>query len=109
MAAETLSLPFSYLSQLQLASYSNATTGVDAGEVDWEASHLPFFSRLTCLLKQFNWQFIPLLCVILCTARERTRVLGCNVIIALFCGVVRICDVTGSYSSFLNCNVLGTP
>ena len=25
------------------------------------------------LLGQFNWHFIPLLCVILCTARERTR------------------------------------
>ena len=79
MAAETLSHLFSYLSLLQLASYSNATTGVDAGEVDREASHLPFFGRLTCLLKQFNWHFIPVLCVILCTARERTRVLGCNV------------------------------
>ena len=50
MPAETLSLLFSYLSLLQLASYSNATTGVDTGEVDWEDSHLPFFSRLICLL-----------------------------------------------------------
>ena len=69
MAAETLALLFSYLSLLQLASLnSNATTGVNLGEVDWEASHLPFFSRLTCLLKQFNWHFIPVLGVILCTA-----------------------------------------
>ena len=33
----------------------------------------------------------------------------CNVIISIFCGVVRICGVKGSCSSFLNCNVLGTP
>ena len=43
MAEETLSLVFSYLLLLQLSSFSNATTGVDAGEVDWKASHLPFF------------------------------------------------------------------
>ena len=24
-------------------------------------SHPPFFSRLTCLLEQFNWHFIPVL------------------------------------------------
>ena len=59
MADETLSLVFSYLLLLQLSSYSNATTGVDAGEVDWKASHLPFFSRLTGLLEQFNWHFFP--------------------------------------------------
>ena len=46
MAAETLSLLFSYLSLLQLASYSNATTGVDPGEVDLEASHLPVLAAL---------------------------------------------------------------
>ena len=39
----------------------------------------------------------------LCTARERTRF--CNVIISLFCGVVRIFGVTGFCSSFLNCNI----
>ena len=52
---------------------SNATTGVDPGEVDWEASHRPFFSRLTCLLKRFNWHFIPVLCVI-CVPPGRERV-----------------------------------
>ena len=46
MAAETLSLLFHSLPLLQLASYSNATTGGDAGEVDWEASHLPFLADL---------------------------------------------------------------
>ena len=40
---------------------SNATTVVDPGELDWEASHPPFLSRLTCLLEQFNWHFIPVL------------------------------------------------
>ena len=49
MAAETLSLLFHTLLLLQLASYSNATTGEDPGEVDWEASYLPFFSLLTSL------------------------------------------------------------
>ena len=75
MAEETLSLVFSYLLLLQLSSFSNATTGVDAGEVDWKASHLPFFSRLTGLLEQFNWHFFPVLCLISCTARKRTSFL----------------------------------
>ena len=72
MAAETLSLLFHSPPPLQLASYSNATTGLEKGEVDWKASHLPCFSRLTCLLEQFNWHFIPVLCSISCTARKRT-------------------------------------
>ena len=61
MAEETLSLLFHSLPLLQLACYSNATTVVDPGEVDWEASHPAFFNRLTCLLEQFNWNFIPVL------------------------------------------------
>ena len=47
MAEETLSLLFHSLPLLQLACYSNETTVVDPGEVDWEASH-PLF--LTVLL-----------------------------------------------------------
>ena len=69
--SRNLSLLFSYLPVLHLSSYSNATTGVDSGEVDWEAIHLLFFSRLTGLLKQFNWHFFPVLCLISCTARKR--------------------------------------
>ena len=52
---------FHPLPLLQLACYSNATTVVDPGELDWEASHPSFLSRLTCLLEQFNWHFIPVL------------------------------------------------
>ena len=47
MAAETLSPLFSYLSLLQLASYSNATTGVDPGEVDfWRLATSPVLAAL---------------------------------------------------------------
>ena len=46
MAAETLSLVFSLL-LLQLSSHSNATTWVDAEELDWKAiATYPFLADL---------------------------------------------------------------
>ena len=47
MAAETLSLVFSSLLLLQLSSHSNATTLVDAEELDWKAiATYPFLADL---------------------------------------------------------------
>ena len=73
MAVETLSLLFHSLPLLQLASYSNATTEVTL-----------FFA-----------------CYALYRAQPGREQVFCNVIISIFCGVVRICGVTGSCSRTL--------